>query len=284
MSAWTIIAVLSCLCLLPLMWAIAPRSRASGMTAAGADAAHYEAQIAEIGRLEKDGAIGPVEAESARAEAARRLIASGPRGLASPSRRDAQRLAVGASLALLVGVPTIAGLAYARYGQPTLGDMPLAERRLEEPDMYKALDFIAEIETRIGVNPDDGEAQETAARIYMQIGRHGDAARAYEATIRILGESPERLSGRAEAIVSSENGAVTPEARRLFARALELDPTNGAARFYGALALKQDGRKAEAASIWRALLQETQAPELRKVIEAELAETGEPAATKTPAP
>ncbi len=73
---------------------------------------------------------------------------------------------------------------------------------------------------------------------------------------------------------------MTPQARQLFAKALERDPRNGAALFYGAMALKQDGRKEEAAGIWQNLWSSTPEPRLREIIEAELKEVG--AAPPTP--
>jgi cytochrome c-type biogenesis protein CcmH len=282
MSAWTIIAILSCLCLLPLMWAIAPRPGAADVTAASADTHHYRAQIDEIARLEAQGALGLSEAESARLEAARRLIAAKPDNAAKLTPEVTRRLSVALSILLLAGVPAIAAPLYFRFGQPSLPDMPLVERRAEDPDSFRALDMQVEIEAAIGVNPDDGPAQERAARIYMQLGRFGDASRAFGAATRILGETPERLSGRALAIVYSENGVVSPEARQFFARALALDPANGAARFYGGMALKQDGRKEEAAAIWQSLWLDTPEADLRKVIEAQLAEIGSALPQSTP--
>ncbi len=281
MSAWTIIGLMSCVALMGLMLALAPRRAGAEVSAAAADSDHYQAQIDEIERLKKLGALGEREAESARIEAARRLIATRPEAAEGWSQEAQRRLRIGLSVAFLIIVPAISAGIYNRFGNPTLGDVPLSERRAEEPQLFAALDALTNLEARIAVNPDDGEAQDTLATIYMQLGRYGEAARAYQAATRILGETPARLSGRAEAIVSSENGIVTPEARVLFARALELDPAYGAARFYGGMALKQDGRKAEAAAIWQALWLDTPDEGLRKVIEAQLREVGSAPPGKT---
>jgi cytochrome c-type biogenesis protein CcmH len=274
MSAWTIIAILSCLCLLPLMWAIAPRANASEVSAASADMSHYRAQIGEIERQKTLGGMAEKEAESAKAEAGRRLIASKPGASAVLDANGLRRLTIGLSIILLVAVPTIAASIYARLGQPTLDDVPLSQRRADDPELFKAADLLVDLEAKIMVNPDDGAAHDTLAPIYMRLGRFEDAGKSYKVASRVLGETPDRLSGQAEAIVSAQKGAVTPEARVLFAKVLSIDPANGPARFYGAMALKQEGRKADAAEIWQALWLETPDPGLRRIIAAELREVG----------
>jgi cytochrome c-type biogenesis protein CcmH len=275
MSAWTIIAIASCLCLMPLMWALSLRGQSGSLSAAEADNDHYHAQIGEIERLRAAGTLSPKDAEAARIEAARRRLAA-PNETAATTLdpQTAQRLRIGLSILFLVVVPSVAGLIYHRFGQPTLQDMSLATRKTEEPEVFRAIDVLNDLEARIGVNPDDGAAHDALGPIYMQLGRFGEAQRAYKAASRVLGDTPVRLAGQAEALVSSSNGRVEPEARLLFARVLELDPANGAARFYGGLALSQDGRKQEAAAIFQSLWNDTPDTELRKLIETQLSEIG----------
>jgi cytochrome c-type biogenesis protein CcmH len=260
---------------MPLMWALSPRSSREGVSVAEADNDHYYAQIEEIERLRATGALSEKDSEAARIEAARRRLAA-PHSVvtAGLDQAKAHRLRVGLSFFFLVAVPLIAGMVYHRFGQPTLGDMSLASRKLEEPEVFRAIDILNDLEARIGVNPDDGEAQDALGPIYMQLGRFGEALRAYKDAARVLGDTPARLAGQAEALVSSDNGRVEPEARQLFARVLELDPANGTARFYGGLALAQDGRKEEAAAIFQSLWTDTPDPGLRKLIESQLSEIG----------
>jgi cytochrome c-type biogenesis protein CcmH len=54
-------------------------------------------------------------------------------------------------------------------------------------------------------------------------------------------------------MVARENGIVTGDAKSAFDSALKIDPKDITARFYGGLAAEQDGRAADAATIWRAL-------------------------------
>jgi cytochrome c-type biogenesis protein CcmH len=57
-----------------------------------------------------------------------------------------------------------------------------------------------------------------------------------------------------EALVGAAQGIVTADAVKAFERAVELDTREPKARFFLGLAAEQDGRPAEAAQRWRALL------------------------------
>jgi cytochrome c-type biogenesis protein CcmH len=84
--------------------------------------------------------------------------------------------------------------------------------------------------------------------------RYNDAADAYSQAIRLLGESPKRLSGQGQALVLANSGVVTERARHALERALELDQTLVEPRILLAIAKEQDGRFADAIADWRALL------------------------------
>ena len=105
----------------------ARRRRRRRADPAASEAAFYKAQLEEIRRDVERGLLPQGEAESARAEAARRLIAAAcrtPRSPPPPARRN--RLAAAALVA--VGLPAIAFSLYARLGQPAA-----ARRAVGEP-------------------------------------------------------------------------------------------------------------------------------------------------------
>jgi cytochrome c-type biogenesis protein CcmH len=110
------------------------------------------------------------------------------------------------------------------------------------------------LEARTAQTPDDGKAWETIAPIYMQLGRYSDAVVARRNALRFLNKTAEREADLGEALVTAANGIVTEEAKAAFERAFRLDGANVSARFYIGLAAEQDGRKDEAARIWRKLL------------------------------
>ncbi|MFV0281023.1 MAG: tetratricopeptide repeat protein [Rhodoblastus sp.] len=69
-----------------------------------------------------------------------------------------------------------------------------------------------------------------------------------------MGETALRQSGLGEAMLGPKHGTVTPHARAVFEKALALDKTSTAARYYLAVAAFQDGKRDEARRMWTELL------------------------------
>ncbi len=234
----------------------------------GGDAAFYHSQIAEIERQAKAGMLGAPEAEAARAEAARRLIAahSAQRApaAAAPGRRN------GAALAVLVALPALSLPAYLRYGSPALPAQPLAQRQQQSPETLDIANAIARIEAHLAKNPENGQGHAVVAPVYMKTGRFADAARAFEAALRLAGETAARQADLGEAVMFREQGVVTQAAKAAFARALALDARQQKARYYLGLAASQDANAAEALSYWKPLLDEASEPALRERLTAEI--------------
>jgi cytochrome c-type biogenesis protein CcmH len=69
-------------------------------------------------------------------------------------------------------------------------------------------------------------------------------------------DGAELHAAQGEALTAAADGTVTPEARQAFVAALERDPSEPRARYYGGLAMAQDGRLREAVTVWSALLRE----------------------------
>jgi cytochrome c-type biogenesis protein CcmH len=86
------------------------------------------------------------------------------------------------------------------------------------------------------------------------MGRFADAVSARRKLLTLGGENAGRRSDLGEALVAAANGIVTAEAKSAFERALALDPDELKARFYIGLAAEQDGDRAKAAEIWRAMM------------------------------
>jgi cytochrome c-type biogenesis protein CcmH len=254
---WVILACLTAIVLLVLLRPLA-RAGATGDARETFDAAVYRDQLGEIESDRARGLIGEEEAEAARIEIARRLLAAdskaraNDRAKADGARAKAAMLGVGAALPLLA-----LGL-YLVYGSPRLPDQPLAAR-LEDPASDRKLEaLVARVEARLREHPEEGEGWEVIAPVYMSWRRYNDAAEAYGQALRLLGESPKRLAGQGQALVLANNGVVTEEARRALERALELDQTLIEPRILLAIAKEQDGRFAEAIKDWRALLSQAE--------------------------
>ena len=248
MVLWIVFAAMTAaavLCvLLPLLKARDAPARGA------ADAAFYRAQVAS---LDDDVARGLLPAEDAagtRAELGRRLLSADER-----SRADVLRPSIAvrtvASLVALCAVPAIALGLYLYVGSPAYPDLPLASR--ESPGQNIAA-IVEKVEGHLASHPDDGRGFELIAPIYMQMGRFGDAARAYAQTIRLLGDSADREAAFGQALLLEADGVVTAEARKALEAALKIDPALPQARFFLGVAAEQDGDKDKARGIWQAMV------------------------------
>jgi cytochrome c-type biogenesis protein CcmH len=119
--------------------------------------------------------------------------------------------------------------------------------------------LVARVEDHLERNPRDGRGWEVLAPVYMRIGRYSDAARAWRNTLQLLGESADREADLGEALMAEANGIVTADAKAAFSRAVALDKRIASARYYLGVAAEQDGKREEAASIWRDLIAEAPA-------------------------
>jgi cytochrome c-type biogenesis protein CcmH len=251
---WVLIALMTGAAVLAVLWPLARRARDPREAS---DVAVYKDQLEEIERDQSFGLIAAPEAEAARVEVSRRLLAADGAARGRKAAADtppARRRAVAVSALVLVPAGAIA--VYLALGSPDLPGQPLASRvaqaQQQGGDQSIAAMF-AKVEQHLAANPDDGRGWEVVAPIYMRLGRYDDAVRARRNVLRVLGASAERWSDLGEALVAQDNGVVSGGAKEAFDNALKIDPKDVTARFYGGLAAEQDGRKDDAARIWKAL-------------------------------
>jgi len=243
----------------------------------GSSVTVYKDQLTEIDRDLAAGLILPGEAEAARNEIGRRLLAAADQAKAPPPQSNKALRRLSAVLAL-VGLPVVALGVYAKLGSPQLPDFPLAARE-SAGDAQSVDRLVALVEQRLKDNPSDGRGWAVLAPVLMRLGRQEDAVRAFRNSITFNGENARRRADLGEAIAAAAGGIVTAEAKSEFDRALSLDADEMKARYFLGLAAEQDGRKADAASIWRAMLDKA-APEApwRPLVSESLARLGGPVA------
>ena len=271
MLLWAIFAVLTAVVLYALLRPLAGDNGGEGSRAAF-NATVYRDQLGEVRSDRERGLIGEGDAEAARIEIARRLLAADaetPAEHGSATHSPLRALAV----ALAFGLPLGALSLYLIYGSPRLPDQPLIAR-LQDPASDKNLEvLVARVEARLREHPEEGEGWEVIAPVYMGWRRYADAAEAYRQSIRLLGESPKRLASYGQALVLANNGVVTEDARKALERALVLDPKLIEPRLVLIIAKEQDGQLAAAIEDWRAMLASAPADApWRKLAEQRLAE------------
>jgi cytochrome c-type biogenesis protein CcmH len=235
-----------------------PLVRARGMTAAGSDIVVYRDQLEEIERDRTDARIGAVEAEAARVEVSRRLLAAANAENARPAETGSGgRRRIAAVAAAVVMIPMLAVALYGVLGSPDLPGQPLAARTKggeENLEGNPIAQLIARVEAHLEENPDDGRGWEIVAPVYMKLERYEEAAKARRRAISLLGATAIREVDLGEALTAAANGVISEEAQAAFTRAIALDAENFKAQFYLGLAAEQDGNTAEAARLWRALI------------------------------
>jgi cytochrome c-type biogenesis protein CcmH len=159
-----------------------------------------------------------------------------------------------AAVVALVGLPAAAVAVYYPLGSPGLADFPLAQRA-HPPDATQPLDsLVAQVEQHLEKHPSDGRGWSVLAPVLARLGRFDDAVRAFRNSITYNGESAERRADLGEVLVAAAGGVVTTEAKAEFERAVALNADEVKASYFLGLAAEQDGRKQDAAEIWRAMI------------------------------
>jgi cytochrome c-type biogenesis protein CcmH len=250
MTLWFVFALMTVAAIVAVLW---PLSRSGRLQPDANEAVVYRDQLAEIDRDLATGLIGAAEAEAARVEISRRLLAAADNPRDLPAGSDI-RLRRAAAIVALIGLPLVAVALYYPLGSPGLGDFPQAQRS-RAPDATEPLDnLVAQVEQHLEKNPTDGRGWSVLAPVLARLGRFDDAIRAFRNSITYSGESAARRADLGEALVGAANGVVTTEAKAEFERAIALNAEEVKANYFLGLAAEQDGRASEAASIWREML------------------------------
>jgi cytochrome c-type biogenesis protein CcmH len=271
MTLWFVFALMTAAAIFAVLW---PLSRRDRPQSDGSEAAVYRDQLSEIDRDVAAGLIGAPEAEAARVEISRRLLAAAEnqRDLVGGSNVRLRRIA---ALIALVGLPVVAIALYLPLGSPRLGDFPLAQRA-RVADATQPLDnLVAQVEAHLEKNPADGRGWSVLAPVLVRLGRYDDAVRAFRNSITYNGESAERRADLGEALAAAAGGVVTSESKAEFERAVALDADEVKSRYFLGVAAEQDGRNDAAASIWHAMLATAPAnAPWRPLVQAALARVG----------
>jgi cytochrome c-type biogenesis protein CcmH len=255
MTLWFVFALMTAAAIFAVLW---PLSRGGRPQNDGNEAAVYRDQLLEIDRDVAADLIGSSEAQAARVEISRRLLAAADDQRDPPAGSNV-RLRRAAAVIALVGLPVMAFGFYYPLGSPDLGDFPLAQRA-HAPDATQPLDkLVAQVEQHLENNPTDSRGWNVLAPVLVRLGRYDDAVRAYRNLINYGGDSADRRADLGEAITAGASGVVTSEAKAEFDRAIALNADQVKASYFLGLAAEQDGRPAEAAKIWHTMLEKAPA-------------------------
>jgi cytochrome c-type biogenesis protein CcmH len=254
MTLWFVFALMTAAAIFAVLL---PLGLSAGVRADGRETAVYKDQLSEIERDVATGLIGKIEAEAARVEIGRRLLAATDQERDMPVRVSTGMRRAAAVLAL-VGLPILAMAIYLPLGSPQLGDAPLLARK-SAPDGAQSLEaLVTQVEQHLAKNPTDARGWNVLAPVLARLGRTEDAIRAYRNAITYGGDGAGQRADLGEILSAAASGVVTTEAKAEFERAHAIDADEPKANYFLGLAAEQDGRKTDAAAIWRAML--TKAP------------------------
>ncbi len=260
MILWVVLALMTAAAVAAVLWPLArpaPSQGAGPADAAPASAneiAVYRDQLAEVDRDRAAGRIGEAEAAAARLEVSRRLLAAADKVEAEAAAAPVASRRRAAALASVTLLPLGALGLYLWLGSPDLPGEPFADRAQMPANHQSLANLLTQVEQHVARNPEDGRGWEVLAPVYLRLGRFADAVTARRNALRLLGTTAERESDLGEALTAEANGVVTQDAKAAFERSHALDAADVRSRFFLGLAAEQDGRRGDAAKIWRELV------------------------------
>jgi cytochrome c-type biogenesis protein CcmH len=212
----------------------------------------YRSQLAEIDQEIESGLLTPDQADAARAEVHRRMLAAEDAELVMPSVRVAdRRYRLAAVIGFAVILPVGAAALYGVLGSPNLPGKPYAWRVTHDPEFVTA-SSADKLATLLQESPTAAGYKQLAA-MYFNARDYDKAADADRHAIALGATDSATWSELGESVVMANGGAVVPEAMMAFANALGADPRDPRARFYVGLAESQIGNLKQAVGIWRDL-------------------------------
>jgi cytochrome c-type biogenesis protein CcmH len=252
MIFWSLAAILTLLAITSAVWPLLARPKPRA-TALDHDRAIYRARIAEIDHDLALGRIGVAEAEAAKSEEGRKLIAASS-ATQNRSVAPSEGLKQSALVAAFLAVPIAAVLLYVSWGSPAMPDMAIAARGDRDLTQQSLEQLVSRAEAQLAKNPNDIRGWKVLAPIYLSMGRMDDAVIAWRNALRIEPDNIDSKGALAETLVAAGQGVVTEEARALFAEQLAARPGDPKSRFYLAMALGQQGDLSGAEAAWRGLI------------------------------
>jgi cytochrome c-type biogenesis protein CcmH len=283
MLLWMILTIL---CSAAAVLVAAPFLRHYGQPedAAAADLQVYRDQLGEVEREVTAGIIAPTQAEGARVEIGRRLLAAQKAigaAVTGPAMAGNQVAIVGVTgivvlgsviLYALSGRPDLPSVQTARpqsaaaiampqpaggAGQPARSPEPAAQvprgAAGTAPSLGSVDEMIERIAARLEKNPGNAEDWRMLGWSYFGTDRYAEAADAYGKAAQLQPGNAQLFASQGEALVRASQGQITPQAMAVFETTHKLDPKEPRARFFMGMAKEQAGDKAAALSDWVAL-------------------------------
>ncbi|MBB3710461.1 cytochrome c-type biogenesis protein CcmH [Limimaricola variabilis] len=238
-------------------------------------------QIEAIDAEVAQGLLAPQEAQSARREIERRIVAAtrAPQSALGEASDKVRLVSVAvvsgwvvigsAALYLSIGRPDLPAAPHmpmASLAQPIAPASAPATAPLASPAQAEmsqpagSVDgAIASLAARLRETPEDAEGWRMLGWSYFNTGRHAEAADAYARAVALVDDDPDLWSHYGETLVRAADGLVTTPATEAFDAALALNADDARARFFKGMALEQDDDPHAALDLWIGMLADARA-------------------------
>ncbi len=212
------------------------RDRKPAMARAQYDIAVFRDQLGEVERDLERGVLASDQAEAARTEIKRRMLASADgrdvleEGAVPPGLR-------GAGLALIAMIIPVGSIAiYLMLGSPNVPDQPLAARQgdiqaAQQRD-HEMDGAVAKLAAQLEEDPTNAEGWMLLGRSLRTMEKFGDAARAFLKGIELSGRDPGALAEYAELLVMAADGTVPETAAKVFNKIAPAAPDDPRVHYY----------------------------------------------------
>ena len=271
-----IFVALALLMLLAAVAAVAlPLWRGAAAPAAGSADPAVATHRLQLEELERDLAAGAL-AEADYQNARRDVLAEFPRkdaaAPAQPGKSWRRASALGAALFMLITAP----LLYWEYGSWRTG-----VEGVDQASVPAVEQMVAGLAERLHTTDgNDLQGWVMLGHSYVIMNRYADAVDAYSHAHQLAGDgNADVLSGYGEALTLADPAQFMDKALPLFEKALQLDPANPQALWYGGLGAFEHGDRKLAVRRWQTLLQQDPPQEYRQIIEKYIVEAGGSVAT-----
>lgn len=262
---WITMLVLTVATLVLVLVPLLRRNSAPAPARADFDMAVYRDQLAEVDRDVERGILGPEQAEAARLEVKRRMLAAAEKPSSVPPGPQPgsvrSKRSVFSFIIVCLFVPAAALGLYLVLGMPQTPDQPFASRRQPvattqspaagtDPESMSMEEAVARLADRLKADPGDLRGWLLLGRSYLTMERYPLAVEAYGNAFRLGNGRGDIASAYGEAMVAAAGGEVTVDAKSAFDRAFAQDPRDPRARYYLALHSAQQGDTKSALQGW----------------------------------
>ena len=230
---WIIVSAMTVLVLGLLLWPLLKRTVAAATGEEEKTLSIFRQQFAELGQDRANGVLTDELYQQARRELERRLLEETGTTETTPKMARRQVSSRPVALALAIIVPTASGLLYWQLGNPLAMTEPPAASLSAQGGSEGASPFsdglgplIERLKQKMQQNPNDGTGWALLARSYMGMGRHAEAALAYERATTLIPDDAQLLADYADAMGVLHGRKLEGRPEVLIQQALKIDPRN----------------------------------------------------------